>query len=199
MLLQINYQNYQYNLETNSNNQDVDINALLGYHVYYRELTEEQFQEQNMSKFDGMDVCGGSEWQILFEEHTSTRTAQRSLDTGPCDNTTERCFIDDKGEVWLIMTYPDITTYIINCKPYTAYAVYVTTVMEKSLAANATGAQSDIVYTRTLESRPSPVLGLDSSSETNETTTTLEVEWRPPRHPNGIIEMYYVMLAYRES
>ena len=44
------------------------------------------------------------------------------------------------------------TTNIVNLKPNTPYAVYVTTVMEKSLVANATGAQSEIYYTRTLES-----------------------------------------------
>lgn len=200
MLLQINYQNYQHKLETVST--EVDINALLGYHVYYRELTEHQFQEENMSKFEGMDVCGGSTWQIRFEEHSSSnsRIKDKNTCTDPklcCSNEGERCLIDNNSVV-AIFEYPDITTYLVSLKPYTPYAVYVTTVMEKSLAGNATGAQSDIVYTRTLETKPSPVLGLVTTSQDNETTTSLEVKWRPPQEPNGVVDQYYVVLSHLE-
>ena len=202
MFLRVAYQNYQHRLETSNNN--VDINALLGYHVYYRELTEQQFEEQNMSKYEGMDICGGSRWQIIFEEHTSrnTRTITDLSDCinqeDCCDESTDRCMKDENGKLWAVITYTDITTYIVNCKPYTPYAVYVTTVMEKSLAANATGAQSEIYYTRTLESKPSPVLELKTTSETNESTTSLEVTWQPPLDPNGAIEQYYIVLSHLE-
>ena len=86
----------------------------------------------------------------------------------------------------------------MNCKPYTPYAVYVTTVMEKSLGSNLVGAQSEIYYTRTLESKPSPVLDLKTTSETNDSTTSLDVTWQPPLDPNGVIEQYYIVLSHIE-
>lgn len=116
MFLRVAYQNYQHRLETS--NEEVDINALLGYHVYYRELTEQQFEEQNMSKYEGMDVCGGSRWQIIFEEHTSrnTRTITDLSYCGNgedcCDESRDRCLRDEYGKLWAVMTYIDITTYI---------------------------------------------------------------------------------------
>ena len=51
MFLRVAYQNYQHRLETSNNN--VDINALLGYHVYYRELTEQQFEEWEAGEVGG--------------------------------------------------------------------------------------------------------------------------------------------------
>merc|ERR1719317_168626 len=63
-LLKLEYQNYQETLEIENlqNPADLNIEALLGYHVYYRELSEEQYQNKGISKYEGMDVCGGSTW-----------------------------------------------------------------------------------------------------------------------------------------
>ena len=106
LFLRVENQNYQHRLETSNNN--VDINALLGYHVYYRELNEQQFEEQNMSKYEGMDICGGSRWQVIFKEHTSSNTQTRmATELSNCDNqeeccdeSTDRCMKDENGKLW---------------------------------------------------------------------------------------------------
>ena len=68
--------------------------------------TMKQFEEQNMSKYEGMDICGGSRWQIIFEEHTSrnTRTITDLSDCinqdDCCDESTDRCMKDENGKLW---------------------------------------------------------------------------------------------------
>ena len=89
--------------------------------------------------------------------------------------------------------YNPVFTYIPNCKPYTPYAIYVTTVMEKQLAGKATGAQSDIAYARTNESNPSPVTNLKAHSPSS---NKLEISWKRPLKPHGVIEQYYIEISY---
>ena len=194
-LLKLQYKNYYQVLEQLN---DVDVNSLLGYHVFYREVTEDQFANRSITKYEGMDACGGSAWNVIFEEDPARFTQilpQQTSDSEPCDPGKERCFDLGNGQ-FVRISYNDVYTYIPNCKPYTPYAIYVTTVMEKTLAGRASGAQSDIVYARTNDTNPSPVASLEAKSPS---PNSLEVMWREPNKPNGIIDQYYVEVTYLQS
>ena len=193
-LLKLQYKNYYQVLEGHTN---VDVNSLLGYHVFYREVTEDQFANRSITKYEGMDACGGSAWNVIFEEEPAKFSEPQLQTNGsePCDPKKEKCFELGDGH-FVKIVYKDVYTYIPNCKPYTPYAIYVTTVMEKTLAGSATGAQSDIVYARTNETNPSPVASLDAKSPS---PSSLEVTWREPNKPNGIIDQYYVEVTYLQS
>ena len=65
--------------------------------------------------------------------------------------------------------------------------------MEKQLAGKATGAQSDIAYARTNESNPSPVTNLKAHSPSS---NKLEISWKRPLKPHGVIEQYYIEISY---
>jgi len=192
-LLRLEYQNYIQTLDTQNT---IDITALLGYHIYYRELTEEQYENKGVSKYEGMDVCGGSTWNILFEDDTAKFTVFDNLssnETASCNDKTDKCIKMPSGKVIGKFRYNKVVTYIPNCKPYTPYAIYVTTVMEKQLAGEATGAQSDIAYARTNESNPSPVINLKADSPTPH---SLDISWSRPVLPHGVIEQYYLEISY---
>ena len=192
-LLKLQYKNYYQVLEQLK---DVDVNSLLGYHVFYREVTEDQFANRSITKYEGMDACGGSAWNVIFEEDPARFSVPQLQTNGtPCDPAKEQCLDLGDGN-YVKIVYNDVYTYIPNCKPYTPYAIYVTTVMEKTLAGRASGAQSDIVYARTNETNPSPVDNLAAKSPS---PNSLEVTWREPNKPNGIIDQYYVEVTYLQS
>jgi len=197
-LLRLEYQNYIQTLEISNQNTDLlNIEALLGYHIYYRELSEEQYENKGVSKYEGMDVCGGSTWNILFEDNPAKFTVFVDLsseDDASCDEKTEKCLrLTEEGKLIGKFKYNPVVTYIPNCKPYTPYAIYVTTVMEKQLAGKATGAQSNIVYARTNESNPSPVIHVKADSPS---PYSLDISWSRPVKPHGVIEQYYVEISY---
>ena len=190
--LRLQYKNYYQKLDLMVTE---DVTSLLGYHIFYRELTEEQYARRDITKYEGMDACGTSAWDYMFEDNPGrfSHVEDLSLSSGSkCDNKTEKCIIIE-GRLVAKWIYTDAIAYIPNCKPYTPYAIYVTTVMEKSLAGKATGAQSDIVYARTNETNPSPVGNLRAESFT---PNSLEISWDPPATPHGIIDKYYIEVSY---
>ena len=148
------------------------------------------FQDKSITKYEGMDACGASAWNVIFEEDPAKFTEYKTTDQ-ECSDDQRNCFDFGEGN-YIIMNYNDPYTYIPNCKPYTPYAIYVTTVMEKTLAGNATGAQSDIVYARTNETNPTAVTRL---SATSQSPNSLEISWNPPNKPNGIIDQYIFLNA----
>ena len=177
--------------KSNRNHSNVNIKALLGYHIYYRELSEEQYQKKEISKYEGTDTCGGSTWNILFEENQAKFSI---FDQFMNANKTETGLQQNKSS--LIEKYSLVVTYIPNCKPYTPYAIYVTTVMEKQLTRNATGAQSDIAYARTNESNPSPVINVKAESPSPH---SMELSWSKPVKPHGVIKQYYIEITYLQT
>ena len=190
--LRLQYKNYLQTLEIMGTE---DVTSLLGYHIFYRELTEEQFARRDITKYEGMDACGKSAWDYMFEDDPGKFSHPEDTSnnaSATCDKKKEKCMVLD-GKLVAKMIYTDAVAYIPNCKPYTPYAIYVTTVMEKKLAGKATGAQSDIVYARTNETNPSPVVSLEAESPT---PNSLEITWDPPTKPHGIIDMYYVEISY---
>ncbi len=164
-----------------------DVNALIGYEIYYREISEDQLASRNVSKFEGLDACGGNTWTIMDKRPDDTMKPGLI----PCKENSGGCmYLNGQYQTWV---YPDEMELVADLKPYTPYAIYVTTLMVPHLASNATGAQSDIQYLRTLEEPPAPVRNLQWRSES---PSSLKIVWKPPRYPNGIIDHYDVMLDY---
>ena len=133
-----------------SNQNTINIEALLGYQIHYCEISEEQYQNKDVNKFE---TCSGSAWNMLFEDDPARFTILDNLstnETASCDEKTEKCLrLPEEGKLIGKCKYNPVVTYIPNCKPYTPYAIYVTTVIEKQIAGKAFGAQSEIQYART--------------------------------------------------
>lgn len=164
-----------------------DVSALIGYEIYYREIGEDQLASRNVSKFEGLDACGGNTWTIMDKRPDD---AQKPRLTACTANSPGCIFLNGEYRTWV---YPDEMELVGDLKPFTPYALYVTTLMVPHLASNATGAQSDILYIRTLEEPPEPVRNLQWRGESS---SSLKIMWKPPRHPHGIIDHYDVMLDY---
>ena len=194
-LLKLQYKNYMQTIDLLP---DIDVNTLLGYHVYYREVSEEQFSNRSITKYDGMDACGGSAWKSIFVDEPQRFTNYDHVNQSDCGSQDKCQVIDENNPAMgsIKAIYSDVFTYIPNCKPYTPYAIYVTTVMEKKLEGAAAGAQSDIVYARTNETNPSPVSQLSASSPSPH---SLEISWSPPVKPNGVIDRYYLEISYLKT
>ncbi|XP_068201400.1 LOW QUALITY PROTEIN: insulin-like peptide receptor [Palaemon carinicauda] len=79
--------------------------------------------------------------------------------------------------------------HIINLQPFTRYAVYVKTY---PLGTTGKGAQSGIMYATTVPFNPTNPVGLKWESRDS---SSLDIWWDPPRHPNGIIDHYMVNLT----
>ena len=185
--LRVQYKNYLQTLEIMGTE---DVTSLLGYHIFYRELTEEQFARRDITKYERR-----SAWEYMFEDDPRKFSHPEDLSnnaSATCDENKEKCMVLN-GKLVAKMIYTDAVAYIPNCKPYTPYAIYVTTVMEKKLAGKSTGAQSEIVYARTNETNPYPVGKLKADSPTPH---SLEITWDPPAQPHGIIDIYYVEVSY---
>nr|AVU05021.1 insulin-like androgenic hormone receptor [Penaeus chinensis] len=77
---------------------------------------------------------------------------------------------------------------IVNLEPFTRYAVYV---KAYSLASSGKGAQSDVLYAVTRPYHPTEPVGLEWVSRNS---STVALEWHPPRRPNGRVAHYLVSL-----
>ena len=176
------FENYRQNLYLRA---EEDVNALIGYEIYYREINDDQYVAKNISKFEGLDACGGNTWNV--------QDRRPSDNLGTCENSKD-CNLPANQDDFPILVYKPETGWIFDLKPFTPYAVYATTLMVPHLATNATGAQSDIVYFRTDSEPPEEVRSLKWSAE--ETYSKLRISWSPPRRPHGIIDHYDIMLEY---
>ncbi|KAG8263638.1 hypothetical protein J6590_029115 [Homalodisca vitripennis] len=77
-----------------------------------------------------------------------------------------------------------ISTIQTHLQPYTQYAFYV-----KTYSVHSTMGESPIYYVRTRPSKPSEMtLTLAYSNE----SSTIVLQWEPPRHPNGLLSDYIV-------
>jgi len=173
-------QNYRQNLH---NRENEDVNALIGYEIYYREITEEQSRAcDQVSKFEGLNACEGNTWHIEDRRPKST--------AGKCTDGTKGCGQLDGNQ--RLVYQPEIG-FLGNLKPYTPYAVYATTLMVPHLATEATGAQSKINCFRTKMKPPEEVRDLKWEAES---FSELRVSWKPPLRPHGIIDHYDIVLDY---
>lgn len=136
--------------------------SLLGYLVY---SIEAPFQ--NVSAYDGLDVCGGNDWRV--------------------DDVASATSYDDEGlsadgdprKVYQILT---------RLNPNTQYAFYVKTY--SLITTSHYGGQSPIQYFTTLPSRPSPPVNLRALSSQH---SELLVQWEPPVNFNGNLSHYLVV------
>ena len=85
----------------------------------------------------------------------------------------------------------------IMVRPYTYYAIFVTTLIVKEVAGSSgiDGAQSDIVYVLSPEDYPSPPLDLDL---TKLNYSSINLTWSPPQAPNGVIDHYELVMELKE-
>ena len=88
----------------------MDIRQLLKYEINYIEISKETHERRNLTKFLGRDACGGSDWQ--------------TTDHKPSDS----YHIDQHGNT----EWANEQTFIRPLKPFTYYAVYVTTMIGKT-------------------------------------------------------------------
>ena len=108
-----------------------DLNSLIGYEIFYREISEEQFVDRSVSKYEGLDACGSNVWNVI-----DIRPTPRNSTEVP-----DGC---SRAE-WY--KEPEIGE-LRDLKPYTPYAVYANTLMVPHLATEASGAQSDVIFFR---------------------------------------------------
>ncbi|CAG4978004.1 unnamed protein product [Parnassius apollo] len=145
-----------------------DIRKMLGYSIYYIAA------EHNVTLYGQRDACSDT-WNVLditmddVRSNVSkpTPSAKNAL-VNPCDNLQPHF-------------YP-----LTQLTPFTRYAAYVktyTTLQDKK------GAQSPIIYFKTLPDSPSPPLGLTVELRT---AHSVQISWMPPAMPNGTISIYHV-------
>ncbi|QQP39861.1 Receptor protein-tyrosine kinase, partial [Caligus rogercresseyi] len=115
--------------------------------------------------FDGRDACGGDYWKIMDK-----------MPSEPMIVNEEFKFLNE-------------SVLLTGLQPYTYYAFYVATLMIRDIANrhNIDGAQSDIQYIRTLESKPSQIAKLDYEKIDY---SSIKILWKPPKSPNGPISHY---------
>ncbi|CAH2050646.1 unnamed protein product, partial [Iphiclides podalirius] len=145
-----------------------DSRKMLGYSIYYIAA------EHNVTLYGQRDACSDT-WNVLditMDEFRSNSTkpppSAKSALSNPCDNLQPHF-------------YP-----VTQLTPYTRYAAYVktyTTLQDKK------GAQSPIIYFKTLPDSPSPPLGLSVELRS---AHSVQISWQPPSMPNGTISIYHV-------
>ena len=92
--------------------------------------------------------------------------------------------------------WPDEVELIL-VRPYTYYAIFVTTLIVKEVSGSAgiDGAQSDIVYVLSPEDFPSMPYNLKFGKFNY---SAINVTWSAPEAPNGIIDHYEIILELKE-
>ncbi|XP_049874642.1 insulin-like peptide receptor isoform X2 [Pectinophora gossypiella] len=147
-----------------------DTRKLLGYSIYYIAA------EQNVTLYGQRDACSDT-WNVLDITMDDVR---RNNSTQEPENLNKIDFLKPCENLQPLF-YP-----VTQLTPFTRYAAYVktyTTLQDKK------GAQSSIIYFKTLPGRPSPPQALTVESLDPQ---TVYIKWLPPALPNGTITMYHV-------
>eukprot|EP00094_Tigriopus_californicus_P010060 TCALIF_09701-PA protein Name:"Similar to INSR Insulin receptor (Homo sapiens)" AED:0.09 eAED:0.20 QI:0/0.77/0.8/1/1/1/10/426/1712 len=171
MLLILTFSNYQKMIY--EKDPKADVRGLLGYEIHYREISKATFENRNQTKYGGRDACGSDGWTV--QDHTPEGSAVKQGD----------------------LTWPDETTFFV-VKPYTYYAIFVTTLLLKEYdgTQGINGAQSDMVYVLSDEGYPDPPRSIEFVKSNY---STLNITWHPPAAPNGIIDHYELVLELKET
>ncbi|XP_034171540.2 insulin-like receptor-like isoform X1 [Osmia lignaria lignaria] len=141
-----------------------DARSLLGYVVYFIEAPN-----QNVTMYDGRDACGGDGWKV--DDVAASTNA----------NLTDASKIPGRQEKNVY------THYLSQLKPYTQYAYYVKTY---TIATERSGAQSKLMYFRTMPEAPSSPRSLFTWSNSS---SELHMSWLPPLHKNGNLTHYRIL------
>ncbi|XP_061458058.1 insulin receptor [Rhineura floridana] len=135
-----------------------DFRDLLGFMLLYKEAPF-----QNVTEFDGQDVCGSNSWMVVDIDPPN-----RSNDGKPP---------------------PHPGLLLRGLKPWTQYAIFVKTLITHSDERKTYGAKSEIIYVQTNASVPT--VPLDPISVSNSSSQII-LKWKPPSDPNGNITHYKV-------
>uniref|UniRef100_A0A452GZ72 Tyrosine-protein kinase receptor n=1 Tax=Gopherus agassizii TaxID=38772 RepID=A0A452GZ72_9SAUR len=115
---------------------------------------------QNVTEYVGQDACGANSWNVVDVEL-------------PLNND------QDPGVA------------LLNLKPWTQYAIFVRAItLTTAEEGRNYGAQSEVVYVRTMPAAPTvprDVLSMSNSS------SHIIVRWKPPSQRNGNITYYLVL------
>ncbi|XP_037302260.1 insulin receptor [Manduca sexta] len=149
-----------------------DMRKLLGYSIYYIAA------EKNVTLYDQRDACTDT-WNVLDMTIDEARNGTR--DELPPPETNKTSMILNPCSNMQPSFYP-VTPLV----PFTRYAAYVKTY---TTMQDRRGAQSSIIYFKTLPGAPSP-----PTSVTVELRTpySVSIKWAPPTMPNGTIILYHV-------
>lgn len=115
---------------------------------------------RNVTLYDGRDACGGDGWAV--DDITVQGNAHESK---------------------------TVTHLFTKLEPYTQYAVYVKTYTLPGGSRTVRGAQSDILYFRTLPSIPSTPKDLTAVANSS---SEMVIRWKPSYPPNGNVTKYIV-------
>ena len=108
-------QNYQEVLS----DQRIDTRQLLKYEINYREISKDMYDKKSLSKYEKRDACGESDWKIA--DHKPNRDGGKE--------------ITEVGGV-VKVDWKQEQSLLRPLKPFTYYAVYVTTMIGKPSLAN---------------------------------------------------------------
>ncbi|XP_026758782.1 insulin-like receptor isoform X2 [Galleria mellonella] len=148
-----------------------DIRKLLGYSLYYI------VADKDVTLYGQRDACSDA-WNVVditIDEARlhSNRSAElqdprTDIITNPCKH-----------------VQPSFRP-LTDLRPYTRYAAYVKTYTTQQ---DKKGAQSNIIYFKTLPGQPSPPVNLIVE---HNTAHSVNIRWSPPVMPNGVVVMYHV-------
>ncbi|CAH0727470.1 unnamed protein product, partial [Brenthis ino] len=144
-----------------------DTRKLLGYSIYYIAA------EHNVTLYGQRDACSDT-WNVLDITVDEVRNGTTFIPKNKKAVLSSPCFDIQP------LFYP-----LSQLTPFTRYAAYVKTYTTQ----DRKGAQSPIIYFKTLPGPPSPPLGLTVESLKEHSAT---IKWQPPSMPNGTIGFYHV-------
>ncbi|KAI5644933.1 protein tyrosine kinase domain-containing protein [Phthorimaea operculella] len=150
-----------------------DTRKLLGYSVYYMPA------EQNVTLYGQRDACSDS-WNVVditVDEARGSNSSKSDYSVPTIDFYTQPC----KDAQPLFFPLNQLT-------PFTRYAAYVKTY---TTLQDQKGAQSDIIYFKTLPDKPSPPQSLSVEVLDH---NSVYIKWLPPVAPNGTIILYHVQI-----
>ena len=102
----LSIENYQETLARKG----IDTRQLLKYEINYREISEDTFRNKNLKKHGKRDACGGSDWKIADHKPSGGKPIKQT---------------DGSADV----IWADEQSLLRPLKPFTFYAVYVTTMI----------------------------------------------------------------------
>ncbi|XP_052740241.1 insulin receptor isoform X1 [Bicyclus anynana] len=146
-----------------------DMRKLLGFSIYFVAA------DHNVTLYGQRDACSDI-WNV--RDQTIEEVLNR---TDTPKNKEKKVVLESSCSKVQPLFYP-----ITNLTPFTRYAAYVKTYTTQQ---DKRGAQSPIIYFKTLPGSPSPPVGLNVETLKQNSAT---IKWQPPAMSNGTIAFYHV-------
>ncbi|XP_045769194.1 insulin receptor-like isoform X2 [Maniola jurtina] len=148
-----------------------DMRKLLGFSIYFLAT------DHNVTLYGQRDACSDT-WNV--RDKTMEEVLNNTATTPPPPKDKKTILESSCSDVQPLF-HP-----LTKLTPFTRYAAYVKTYTTQQ---DKRGAQSPIIYFKTLPGSPSPPLGLTVESLEQNAAT---VRWQAPAMPNGTIAFYHV-------